>query len=161
MPRRRRRINRDPFDFPSDEEIDVSGLASDDDELSHLAARPRTRRPPTRTPAASKPKSKAKPGGTAATTTGKRTYGSSRPTALLTSDKENQNEDQEAEDDPNESLGPLPDDDREAHVENSQELEQRVGLELKRATRKFKEVDQWELEFEDVTASSDSPRDAR
>jgi hypothetical protein len=32
---------------------------------------------------------------------------------------------------------------------------------LKRAARKFKEVDEWQLEFEDNTASSSSPKDAR
>jgi hypothetical protein len=40
-------------------------------------------------------------------------------------------------------------------------LEKRVGFELKRAARKFEEVDKWELEFEEVTASSSSPRDGR
>jgi hypothetical protein len=57
-------------------------------------------------------------------------------------------------------LGPLPDDGNES-PENSQELEERVGRELKRAARKFEEVDKWELEFEEVTASSFSPKDAR
>ena len=71
-----------------------------------------------------------------------------------TSDKENE------EIDPDDSLAPLPDDDN-ASPENSQELEKRVGRELKEAARKFQEVDQWELEFEDITASSSSPRDAR
>jgi hypothetical protein len=33
--------------------------------------------------------------------------------------------------------------------------------ELKEAAMKFKEVDKWELEFEDVTASSSSPLGAR
>lgn len=148
MPRRRRRVNRDPFDLPdSDDEVDASGLASDDDELSHLAARPRARRVPV--PPVNKGKGKAvsKP-------SANRTYGS-RATNL-TSDKENENEEVDADD----SLAPLPDDEEE-RVENSQELEQRVGLELKRAARKFAEVDQWELDFEDVTASSDSHRDAR
>jgi hypothetical protein len=40
-------------------------------------------------------------------------------------------------------------------------LEKRVGRELKAAARKFQEVDKWELEFEEVTASSSSPKDAR
>ncbi|MCJ1237333.1 hypothetical protein MMC14_005318 [Varicellaria rhodocarpa] len=33
--------------------------------------------------------------------------------------------------------------------------------ELKEMARKFREVDRWEMEFEEVTASSSSPRDAR
>ena len=146
--RRRRRANRDPFDISSDDEVDVSGLASDDDELSHLAARPR-RRP---IPPLVKNKGKAKAVSTSKAVGGKRTYGNSR-----VSDKENENE----EVDPDDSLAPLPDDEDGEHVENSQELEQRVGVELKRAARKFAEVDRWELDFEDVTASSDSHRDAR
>jgi hypothetical protein len=70
----------------------------------------------------------------------------------VASDKENE------EVDPDDSLAPLPDDD--ASPENSQELEKRVGHELKKAARKFEEVDKWELEFEDDTGSS-SPKDAR
>ena len=35
-----------------------------------------------------------------------------------------------------------------------------MGSELKQAARKFQEVDKWQLDFEEVTASS-SPRDAR
>lgn len=60
-------------------------------------------------------------------------------------------------------MGPLPDDKEVANnsPENSQEMEKRVGKELKRAAKKFEEVDKWELEFEEVTASSSSPKDAR
>jgi hypothetical protein len=59
-------------------------------------------------------------------------------------------------------LAPLADDEgANGSPENSQELEKRVGEELKRAARKFEEVDKWDLDFEDCTASSSSPRDAR
>jgi hypothetical protein len=155
MPRRRRRRGiQDPFDVPSsDGEVDVSGLASDDDELSHIQVRPRPGRrtttsvnTTTTTTSGPKPVNKGK-----APATARRVYGS-RAAATTTSDKEN------GELDPDDSLAPLPDDD-EVTSENSQELERRVGRELKMAARKFAEVDQWELEFEDVTASSDSPRD--
>jgi hypothetical protein len=83
----------------------------------------------------------------------KRTYSA---LAHGTSDKEN-----EEEVDPDDSLGPLPDKEGNESSENSQELEERVGRELKRAARKFEEVDKWELEFEEVTASSSSPKDGR
>lgn len=156
LPRRRRRQARDPFDIPSSEdEVDVSGLASGDDELSHLTVRPRSRRStiPRRTPAPLKKpqnvKSAPKPNQTAT----KRIYGA-QPQG--TSDKEN-----EEEVDPDDSLGPLPDDDGNESPENSRELEKRVGRELKAAAKKFEEVDKWELEFEEVTASSSSPKDAR
>lgn len=150
LPRRRRRGTRDPFDIASSEdEVDVSGLASDDDELTHSSVRAPPRRSvlnrlpaPLKKPNKAKATAKAKSGG-------KATY--SRVNAV--SDKENE------EHDPDDSLGPLPDNDE--GTENSQELEKRVGKELKRAARKFKEVDEWELEFEDNTASSSSPKDAR
>ena len=158
LPRRRRHGPRDPFDIASSEdEVDVSGLASDDDELSHLAVRVPPRRPGgilSRMPAPLKNalKSKAGPKAKPKESGGKVTYGSNRQT---TSDKEN-----EEEPDLDDSLGPLPDDSN-GSPENSQELEKRVGMELKRAARKFEEVDKWELEFEEVTASSSSPRDGR
>ena len=158
LPRRRRRAPRDTFDIASSEdEVDVSGLASDDDELSHLAVRAPPRRAGrviSRTPAPLKkaPKSKTGLQGKSKETDGKVTYASHRQT---TSDKEN-----EDVIDPDDSLGPLPDD-ITGSPENSQDFEKRVGMELKRAARKFEEVDKWELEFEEVTASSSSPRDGR
>ncbi len=91
----------------------------------------------------------------------KRTYGSR---SHGVSDKENEVtvELGEEEGDPNDSLGPLRDaEEGNDSPENSQELDKRVGKELKAAAKKFKEVDQWEMEFEDVTASSSSPKDAR
>ncbi|CZT48623.1 uncharacterized protein RSE6_09352 [Rhynchosporium secalis] len=158
LPRRRQRATaRDLFDVPSSgDEVDVSGLAPDDDELSHLNVHARSRRHTSvraRTPAPAKrggrvnradPKPKD--------STVKRTYGSRTNAA---SDKEN-----DAEVDPDDSLAPIPDN-HPNDPENSQELEERVGKELKRAAKKFQEVDKWELEFEEVTASSSSPRDAR
>ena len=153
LPRRRRRgATRDPFDIASSEdEVDVSGLASDDDELTHSSVRAPPRRSTlNRLPAPLKKPSKA--GAAAKAKAGeKKTY--SRVNAI--SDKENE------EHDPDDSLGPLPDEQGEEQTENSQEMEKRVGKELKRAAKKFKEVDEWKLDFEDNTASSSSPRDAR
>jgi hypothetical protein len=148
LPRRRRQTNRDPFDIPSSEDdADGTELASDEDELSHMNVRARNRRSVfARTPApTSKRVAKAKP---APKSTAKHTYTRTN----VASDKENE------EVDPDDSLAPLPDDD--GSPENSQELEKRVGYELKKAARKFEEVDKWELEFEDDTGSS-SPKDAR
>lgn len=149
-------MNRDPYEIDSSEdEVDISGLASDDDELTNLTVAPQSRRPnsfirrpaPLRRPG--RPKNLAKPRPEAAP--GKATYGS-RPNA--TSDKENE------EYDPDHSLAPLPDDvDGDARHESGQVVDNEK--ELKEAAKKFKEVDQWELEFEDVTASSSSPMGAR
>ncbi|KAK0127452.1 hypothetical protein ONS96_006990 [Cadophora gregata f. sp. sojae] len=159
LPRRRQRVTaRDPFDVPSSgDEVDVSGLAQDDDELSHLNVQARSRRHTSiraRTPAPLKRagksnKSVSKPRDSNV----KRTYGSR---ANVMSDKENT-----IEVDPDDSLAPIPDDEANDDPENSQELEERVGKELRRAAKKFQEVDKWELEFEEVTASSSSPRDGR
>ncbi|KAH6712215.1 hypothetical protein BKA61DRAFT_81778 [Leptodontidium sp. MPI-SDFR-AT-0119] len=158
LPRRRQRTTaRDPFDVPSSgDEVDVSGLAADDDELSYLNVQARSRRHTSvraRTPAALKRGGKLnRPVPKPKDSTVKRTYGSR---ANAASDKENT-----VEVDPDDSLAPIPDDDPD-DPENSQELEERVGKELKRAAKKFQEVDKWELEFEEVTASSSSPRDGR
>ncbi|KAK2626041.1 hypothetical protein QTJ16_004303 [Diplocarpon rosae] len=163
LPRRRtRNAARDPFDIPSSEdEVDVSGLAPGDDELSHLNVHARARRQASvraRTPAPVKKGAKVNkltPKQKDSTVT--RTYGAARAVAI--SDKEN---DAGVGDelDPDDSLAPIPDDEENGNSENSQELEQRVGKELKQAAKKFQEVDKWELEFEDITASS-SPPDAR
>ncbi|EHK99847.1 hypothetical protein M7I_4249 [Glarea lozoyensis 74030] len=139
----------DEDDFnPEDESTPLNASrTSSDDELSHLNVRTRRQRSVvSRTPAPSR-KSKAKPPLKSAA---KRTYGARANPA---SDKEND------EVDPDDSLAPLRDD--IDSPEDSQELEARVGKELKQAARKFQEVDKWELEFEEVTASSSSPRDAR
>lgn len=167
LPRRRRRANHDTFSIPSsDDEVDISRLNPEDDELTHLSARPRARRPKSlRTPAPLKrPATKGKQPIKAVPKSGlKRTYGSKAPNAA--SDKENEAAEDEV--DPDDSLGPLRDVDGDAEgegngsPENSQEMEKRVGKELKLAARKFQEVDKWELEFEEITASSSSPRDAR
>jgi len=157
LPRRRRRAALDAFDIVgSDSEVDISGSASDDDDISPITVRQRSRPRGialSRTPAPLKNKAKAKSIARAATRVKgqKRTYGTNPHN---TSDKENEDID------PDDSLGPLPDDDK-VGPENSQEMEESVGKELKRAARKFEEVDKWELDFEEVTASSSSPRDAR
>jgi hypothetical protein len=157
LPRRRRRAVHDTFDIPSsDGEVDTSDLRPDDDELSHLHVQARSRRHITlnRTPAPLKKPAKGKQVINAKTAIVKRTYGSRA--ANPASDKEN-----EVDIDPDDSLGPMPDGDGLESPENSQDMEARVGKELKQAARKFQEVDKWELEFEEVTASSSSPGDAR
>lgn len=167
MPQRRRRLRTrntgDPYDVPSSDhegEIDTSGLAASDDELSHLHVRARPRR--VNALAGSKSKG-SKPNKIPLKQASKRTYGT-RKNVTSTSDKENgdvEDEEEEVEFEEGDSLGPLPD--SEIGSENSQELEARVGKELKLAARKFQEVDKWELDFEDVSASSESwrERDAR
>ncbi|CAD6445089.1 e90657bb-fb5e-4664-8720-6684baaabb64 [Sclerotinia trifoliorum] len=149
LPRRRQR-HRSALDVESDGEVNVTGLGEHDDELTITVA-PTTRRQASarsnpRAPASpSKPSQKAKP---TAKGKGKRTYG--RKPATTTSDKEN-------EADQDDSLAPIQDttSPEEPRSENSSELEKRVGKELKKAARKFQEVDKWELDFEECEASSD------
>lgn len=149
LPRRRQR-HRSALDVESDGEVDVTGLGEHDDELTitvapttrHQASvrsNPKASAPPSKHSQKAKPTAKGK---------GKRTYG--RKPATTTSDKEN-------EADQDGSLAPVQDttSPEEPRSENSSELEKRVGKELKKAARKFQEVDKWELDFEECEASSD------
>ncbi|KAI9742644.1 MAG: hypothetical protein M1818_003785 [Claussenomyces sp. TS43310] len=166
LPRRRHRAARDPLAFESEDEsqVDTTGLGSDDDELTHLSvtARRSTRRtlaPMASTRSVTKFQSSKKGKNMAdERKTSKRIYGA----RTAESDKENNRNTAEPdeEQDLDDSLAPVQDAGDES-PENSQALEARVGKELKRAKRKFEAVDKWELEFEEVTASSSSPWDAR
>ncbi|KAK8050564.1 hypothetical protein PG994_012294 [Apiospora phragmitis] len=170
LPRRRQRSNRvDPFavDDSEEEAVDATGLGNDDEELYHLGARSTRRRPArplaragnkdqneapagkTTTAAQRKGKQPAEP--ISKRQTRRRTYGRN-------SDKENEGDEIENENENgNENQDPFRE---EATTENSDELVARVGVELKNASRKFAEVDKWELAYEEMTQSS-SPRDAR
>ncbi|KAK8035988.1 hypothetical protein PG991_002061 [Apiospora marii] len=165
LPRRRHRSNRaDPFAVgDTEEEIDTTGLGVDNDEL-HLAVRSSRRRPAqplaraasksqnekaaaaskAKTAAAAQRKGKQPAEPTNKRQTRRRTYGRN-------SDKENEGEDQEENENENESEDPFRE---EQTTENSDELLARVGPELKDASRKFKEVDKWELAYEEMTMSS-------
>ncbi|TGO19526.1 hypothetical protein BPAE_0341g00080 [Botrytis paeoniae] len=150
LPRRRQRHQSALDVESSDSEVDTTGLGEHDDELTIIVA-PTNRRQASAHPTSgasattSKLTQKAK---AAAKGKGKRTYG--RKPAPAASDKEN-------EIDPDDSFAPAQDErsPEEPRSENSSELEKRVGKELKKAARKFKEVDKWELEFEECEASSD------
>lgn len=155
LPRRRHgNARNDPFGVENsdDEEVDTAGLGNDDDELSYLDVR--TRRRPAKplgraanSKQATQKKSGQRKGKEPALPKPARTYGRS-------SDQENQDEEEhEAENAPNTERG-------DDASENSEELVARVGQELKNASRKFAEVDKWELAFEERIESS-SPRDAR
>ncbi|ORY70134.1 uncharacterized protein BCR38DRAFT_333836 [Pseudomassariella vexata] len=154
LPRRRHRNARaDALSAnDSEDEVDVSGLGNDDDELSYLDVRTRRRpaMPLSRVGTANQSSARGKGKQTPASTKQpKRTYG--RPS----SDKENKDEDDEEEEAGEGLILVRPD-----GTETSEELQARVGEELKLAARKFQEVDKWELEYEEMTQSS-SPRDAR
>ncbi|KAG4026829.1 hypothetical protein MFRU_036g00620 [Monilinia fructicola] len=146
LPRRRQR-NRSALEVESsDSEVDVTGLGENDDELTIIVA-PTTRRQASVRPSVPPPKRTQK-SKSEAKGKGKRTYG--KKPATTNSDKEN-------EVDPDDSLAPIQDEaaPEESRRENSSELEKRIGKELKKAAKKFQEVDKWELDFEECEASSD------
>ncbi|KAF9874067.1 hypothetical protein CkaCkLH20_08439 [Colletotrichum karsti] len=169
LPQRRRKKNRDAFDMEeSDEEVDTSNLAQDDDELSYTDTRTRSRRAKT-TPlnrsTANRPPSRG--GKTAQPAPKPRTTSrSNRPSARTysrrLSDKENQVEDDDegaaAAGEAEESFAPAEDETLDVEEEQDPTLD---AEELKKAASKFKEVDRWELEFEEVTEGSSPNRDGR
>ncbi|KAH9898867.1 hypothetical protein F4778DRAFT_173146 [Xylariomycetidae sp. FL2044] len=169
LPRRRHKGARgDDLESDSDGEVDISGLGDNDDELAYLDVRTRRRpasRPTSRAgnqsrnrnrnPVSSRSKAKQSSGSAKAAV---RTYG-------RLSDKENQGGEEEqidvdgAEEVDDESLGAADHDAEEE--ENSEDMVARMGDELKKAARKFQEVDKWELEYEEMTQSSSPVHDAR
>ncbi|KAB8291637.1 hypothetical protein EYC80_006437 [Monilinia laxa] len=146
LPRRRQR-NRSALEVESsDSEVDVTGLGENDDELTITVA-PTTRRQASVRPSFSSTKRTQK-SQSEAKGKGKRTYG--KKPVTTNSDKEN-------EVDRDDGLAPIQDEaaPEELPRENSSESEKRIGKELKKAAKKFQEVDKWELDFEECEASSD------
>lgn len=131
--RRSKHVRRESDDAESGEEVDVASLGEDDDELAHTHTRSRTRGASRGGQPRSAAKERQTPGSSRRVT---RTYG----------------ERNSADD----SFAPLPDD---SFTQSGLEIEDPKD-ELKKAANKFKEVDKWELEFEEVTREP-SPGDAR
>ncbi|KAK1986985.1 hypothetical protein LZ30DRAFT_703673 [Colletotrichum cereale] len=170
LPRRRHKKARDPYsgDDTEEEEVDASNLAEHDDELSYVDTRTRSRRAkaaPHDRGAANRPASR---GGRAAASAEKpkaATRLSTRTYSRRLSDKENEGggEEEAAEAEAGaegDSFAPVPDGVLESQDQDSSDPT-RSADELKKAARKFKEVDRWELEFEEVTEDSSPNRDAR
>lgn len=157
LPRRRQCMTRDTSDDDIDDrELDLSGLASDEDELAHLeaglkpanchsnglnAASKRKSAPPKN----EKLKSQKRPNTP-------QTYS---PRSSIHSDQS----DDVDEIDLDSRIEPLTEVEKIGEI--SQEMQEKIGRELERANQKFKEVDMWQLDFEDVTASNSSPSDSR
>ncbi|ROT35995.1 hypothetical protein SODALDRAFT_328372 [Sodiomyces alkalinus F11] len=139
LPRRRHEKNRDEHD-DSESELDVSSLGNDDDELTYLDARATRRRGRT-TPHNRGAPSNAHSAGTSKPGRPRRTY------QRRFSDKENGGGEEGAS-----SLTPAPDD----TFDTAQSSDPRNSVEIKNAIKKFKEVDKWELAFEEMTQSSSS-----
>ncbi|KAI4134649.1 MAG: hypothetical protein LQ347_001347 [Umbilicaria vellea] len=169
LPRRRHRAKHaGTFDIPSsgDEVFDTTGLGEDEDELSHVGIATK-RVAVTKTPA----KTAASKKRVASATEGKKkdpatSKGATRTYARKVSDKENEPRTNFEGEEEGDSLGPVAQDDETG---NGEAQARRAGSvrtgprvkELQILAQKFREVDKWALEFEEITASSSSPRDAR
>ncbi|KAI9871190.1 MAG: hypothetical protein M1830_003217 [Pleopsidium flavum] len=163
LPRRRRKEPRDEFDIPSsDAELDTTTLAEDDDELAHLPAkRLGVRKSHANTAAKTSPKKRlpvAKKSAAVAKTPASK--GASRTYTRRVSDKENNPNLASTGDGGEEDTSRLLDIGNDS-TSTSQGNAGSGRKELRRAAQKFKEVDNWALEFEEITASSSSPWDAR
>ena len=146
LPQRRKKAKGDTWTLDSDEELDTSALGQDDDELGATSRRTRAKR-------SARPLAVAD-GATAQQTPKKGTRKATRRKygSRTFSDKENVEDDDVA-------VSPLPDDTFDVPEGDDTTLE--VADELKKAAKKFKEVDKWELEFEEVTPHPSSPQNAR
>lgn len=168
--RRRKRRDRGVFEMTSDEEeeIDVSGLQSEDDELSYVNAPTRRGKKQTQGIGKGRAKTSAKTAAklpvrkgqqnskVVATSSGvkgiKRTYGS-----LATGANKENLSDYEEGGVNGEGDYSLPAS-ANAVPEDSAELEEKIVKEMKRLKRKFEVVDEWEMEFEDVQGNSSDDR---
>lgn len=183
LPRRRNR-QRDDFDLPSnsEHELDTPAPAEDEDELSFAA--PKSRRKTAGVGPKQRPAKATKPPATTRKTpgrrkakapetqkkTGKDSSGPGRTYSRQVSDKENEGKVHEQDDGNNDSQQPDTSSDAELSDEGGQvgrkggaavPAEVKATKELKTLAQKFQEVDAWQMEFEEVTASSSSPRDGR
>lgn len=177
LPRRRLRFNPaqhgDGFDLPdsSDLEIDTTGLGEDEDELTvhakmRVKGRNRDRRPEKGAWAAEtgKRKKKMQPQRKEKETqnaTARKTYSHHNPLAAAVSDDDDdENENPEEEDDVDSDVA-LASTARAKAGGGAKKEGNTTTSELKRLARKFREVDEWTLDIEDVTGSGSSQKDAR
>lgn len=172
----------DPYDLSSDEDSLSSSeedeITADGDELSYVttaAAKKRKEKekgkqkknkPPFGT--TNNDKAAAGKSSKSGSSEPKRTYGR----ATGSSDKENADgivvggngvnkEDGEDDNDDQEPVSAMDLDEAEELPETTQMMTERLGEELQKAAKKFKEVDKWELSFEEVTQPSSPVADAR
>lgn len=178
LPRRRLRFDLsqhgDGFDLPnsSDVEIDISGLGEDEDELNvpakmRVKGRNRDRRPETGIWAAGTAKGTKKPQRQRKekeSATARKTYVRHKaPAASAASDDNDDDENDSDEEDDDSRLALASTSRAKGRGGGAKTGTGGVGTksELKRLAIKFREVDEWKLEIEDMTGSGSSPQDAR
>lgn len=170
LPRRRARPNLQETSVfeasqSSDAEIDISGLGADEDELS-IPAKPRGRPRKRDARPGSKParsaKSKAKVHSSLATSSRKTSQKnvSSGPAKTYSRAKSTPNRNENLPNDEDDH-GDRNDRGTTSNTDEHNQLDSRPSEELRRLAAKFREVDEWSLEIEDVTASSETLKDAR
>ncbi|KAF4505399.1 hypothetical protein G6O67_007355 [Ophiocordyceps sinensis] len=156
LPKRRHKRIRTSLGLESDEELDTTDLAQDEDELSYLdtrAARRRKRSRPHSRAASARPASRARADGSVlkpkqTPAAQRQSARSSKTDPRRSSDKENESEGDEEEES---AFIPLPDNTFDEMGTAASKTPSNVSAdELKQAAKKFMEVDKWELEFEEV-----------
>lgn len=168
LPKRRRRRAQDSLGLGSDEELDATDLAHDEDELANLvtrAARSRSQQPRGRgastwpgSRAASRARGNQPALGPKRTpASGGRSARASKMYRRRCSNKENEGD---GDDEGGSAFVPLPDDTFDTGTSTGEAQGGVWSEELQRAAAYFREVDQWNLDFEDVDESP-SPQDAR
>ncbi|MCJ1420284.1 hypothetical protein MMC32_006641 [Xylographa parallela] len=179
LPRRHHRpAKRASGDFDiqdsSDVELDTPEIAEDEDELSFAAPTGR-KRVSTRSrksmksmkPAATvKKKKPSKPAQRAHSKDGGKGSSVVKTYSRHLSDKENRSADSDSaglDESVDSPLSTIPDklSAPGGTGKRDEAMPAKARTELKTLAKKFKEVDKWEMEFEEVTASSSSPWDAR
>ena len=182
LPRRRARprknVSRGEYDFPtsSDVELDNTGLGEDEDELSFHATMKMRRKKKKNNGSTTvqqkragkekeKGKSKEVPPVTANNKTVSKTYTkktTTTTTATVASDAEIENDDDDLPPDEDEDIN-VGDGRGSSNPPSSPLLDARAKDEMKRLALKFREVDEYALDFEDLTGgnSSSQMRDAR
>ena len=179
LPRRRvTSAPRDEFDLSSSDASE--SIDEDADELSFLPSKQRKRLTTSKTVTAKKPqprpaksataKTPAKAGQSRIAKSALKSKAKAKQAALAktfgrrVSDKENHAGAARPSTSADSSLTSLGEHTSPSSALNSSsvlDLPEPERKKLSRLARKFKEVDKWEMSFEDVTASSSSPRDAR
>lgn len=167
LPRRRHKASarnntsNDPFDpdASEDDRYEISVAANDDDEPSYVDTRTARRKkgpqPLSKTAPNRKGKGTGGPVSGGNKKRGLRTYGS------MTENIENEAVEEETVVGSDGEEGDEAAQEELPEEETSQMMIERLGEELQKAAKKFKEVDQWELSFEEVTQSSSPGPDAR
>ena len=152
LPRRRlRRRPKGDYDLPSssDVELDNIALGEDEDELSFNATTKMRRKRPSMVLQKGKPKAKE----TVTGAKGKRISATYTRKSILVSDDENVSE-SESEAGNAGRYG-------SRARSTTPALDSKTKEEMRRLAEKFREVDEYTLDFEDMTASSDKMKDAR